>query len=409
MALHALHPMPEAAPLPAAPLRPRPPGVWDAAVVGAGPAGATAAHLMAGAGLRTVLLEKRELPRYKTCGGGLVGKALQDLPEAALEAVERRCHTATLVLPGGRAFPTRRQGPMICTVMRAAFDARLTELAAKAGAEVRPACPVTGLAQEGGHVALATPGETVKARLVIGADGAGGAVARLAGWTAPPAIIPAVEHEVAVDAGTLARFADTCRFDFGVVPAGYAWVFPKRDHLSAGLLTTRPGRIDLNGALARYLEGLDIRPLAAERHGHRIPFRPRPGPPAAGRVLLVGDAAGLADPLTLEGISFALESARVAARAVVDAGADPLHAAPLYARRLAEGVLAELAAAAWFARLLYDHPRAAGWGFKWLGREGCDRLAGVMAGETTYRALLGQVPGLVLRKALWPFGGRRAG
>jgi geranylgeranyl reductase family protein len=381
--------------------------VWDVAVAGAGPAGATTARLLAEAGLRTVLLEKGQIPRYKTCGGGLVGKTLQTLPDTALAAVERRCRTATLVLPGGLAFPTRREAPIICTVMRAAFDAGLTELAAQAGAEVRTRTPVTGLTRQDGHMALETPAETVRARLVVAADGASGPVARLAGWARPPRLIPAVESEIAVDGPTLARFADECRFDFGVVPSGYAWVFPKRDHLSVGVLTTHPGPVDLNGALARYLEGLDVRPLEAERHGHRIPFRPRPGPPASGRVLLVGDTAGLADPLTLEGISFALESAHVAARAVVDAGGDPHHGAPLYAKRLTEGVLAELAAASWFARLLYDHSRAARWGFQWLGREGCDRVAGVMAGEGTYRELLAEVPGLVLRKALWPFGGRK--
>jgi geranylgeranyl reductase family protein len=396
---------PDPSPAPRAPRRDAP---WDVAVVGAGPAGATAAREAARAGLTTVLLERAPLPRYKTCGGGLVGRALDLLPDAATDAVERRCHTATLVLPGrGLEFPTRRERPIICTVMRATLDGRLAELAAKAGADLRPACPVVGLAERDGHVTLATPRGEVRARFVVAADGAGGPTARLAGWERPPALIPAIEHEVAVAPDDLAGRADTCRFDFGVVPAGYAWVFPKRDHLSAGVLTTRPGRVDLKAALAGYLEASGIRPLKVEPHGHRIPVAPRPGPLARGRVLLAGDAAGLADPLTLEGISYALASGALAARVLAETGGDPHHAAPLYRRRLGETLLAELAAARWFARILYDHSRAATWGFHWLGREGCDAVAAVMAGETTYRETLARVPGLVLGRLLWPFGRRR--
>jgi geranylgeranyl reductase family protein len=384
-----------------------PPDVlWDAAVVGAGPAGCAAARHLAGAGARVVVLEKAALPRYKTCGGGLVGKTLPLLPEAAGAAIERRCHTATLVLPGrGLTFDTTRDTPIVCTAMRSALDARLAEAAVKAGATLVTRAPVTGL-EDGDAVRLATPRGTFRARTVIAADGAGGPTARLAGWKAAPVLIPAVEHEARVDPGTLADWSGACRFDFGVVRSGYAWVFPKADHLSAGILTTRPGGVRLHGAVAAYLDDLGIEPLSVERHGHRIPVQPRPGPPARGRVLLAGDAAGLADPLTLEGISFALESGRIAAGAILDVGPG-VDAATLYRARLADDLLPELHAAAWFAKLMYDHSGLATWGFKWLGREGVEGVADVMAGLTTYRALLGRVAPTVLRRLLWPFGRRR--
>lgn len=380
--------------------------LWDAAVVGAGPAGCAAARHLAVAGARVILLEKPALPRYKTCGGGLVGKCIPLLPEGAEAAIERRCRTATLVLPGrGLTFNTTRDTPIVCTAMRSALDARLAEAAVKAGATLVTEAPVTGL-EEGDAVRLATPAGTVRARTVVAADGAGGPTARLAGWSEPPLLIPAVEHEVRVAPETLAAWSDACRFDFGVVRSGYAWVFPKADHLSAGVLTTRPGGVRLHGAVAAYLEGLGIRPLSVERHGHRIPVQPRPGPPARGRVLLAGDAAGLADPLTLEGISFALESGVLAAGAILDAGPG-VDAAALYRARIADEVLPELHAAAWFAKLMYDHSRMATWGFQWLGREGVEGVADVMAGLTTYRALLGRVPATVAKRLLWPFGRRR--
>jgi geranylgeranyl reductase family protein len=383
--------------------------LWDAAVVGAGPAGCAAARALAQAGARVILLEKAILPRYKTCGGGLVGKTLPRLPEGAESAIERRCHAATLVLPGrGLTFHATRESPVVCTAMRATLDARMAEAAVKAGATLVTETPVTGL-EAGDTVRLSTPAGTVRARTVIAADGAGGPTARLAGWTEPPPLIPAVEHEVRVAPETLAAWSDACRFDFGVVPSGYAWVFPKGDHLSVGVLTTRPGRVRLHGAVGAYLESLGIHalsPTSIERHGHRIPVRPRPGPLARGRVLLAGDAAGLADPLTLEGISFALESGALAAGAILDAGPGA-DAAALYRARIADEVLPELHAAAWFARAMYDHSRLATWGFHWLGREGVEGVTDVMAGLTTYRALLARVPGAVVRRLLWPFGRSR--
>jgi flavin-dependent dehydrogenase len=110
------------------------------------------------------------------------------------------------------------------------------------------------------------------------------------------------------------------------VPWGYAWVFPKRDHLSVGILQSRQGRIDLPVALRRAMEMLDIRLDGVKRHGHPLPvYRAPPWPLWGGqpqerlstrRCLLVGDAAGLVDPLLGEGIRYAITSSRLAARAI---------------------------------------------------------------------------------------------
>src|SRR5205823_68793 len=111
-----------------------------------------------------------------------------------------------------------------------------------------------------------------------------------------------------------ARHAGIARFDFGAIRAGYAWVFPKRAHLTVGVLSCARRVPDLKAALARYAASLGLVPAAPpEVHGSLIPVRPRPGGFARGRVLLAGDAAGFVDPVLCEGITHAVASGRAAA------------------------------------------------------------------------------------------------
>jgi geranylgeranyl reductase family protein len=362
----------------------------DVAVVGGGPAGATAARRLAEAGLRVAIVERADLPRYKTCGGGLVGKALRLLPPEGRGAIERACDTAELnVLDAGLHFVTRRDAPIVGMTMRAELDHRLVQRAQRAGADLLSPCAVAGVELHDGHVMLDTLCGQVRAAFVIAADGANSLVARRLRWPDGRVLAPALECEIGVGADVLARFGVTARFDFGVVPTGYAWVFPKRGHLSVGVLSMRRGRVDLNAALARYLDavGLD-RVESIERHGYTIPVTPRQGPPARGRVLLVGDAVGLADPVTAEGISNALMSGAIAAESLIDSGLDAARTADAYADKLARTLLPELKAARRLAQLLYFWPRLRNLAFRVHGQRLCEAMTDVIAGERTFRQLV---------------------
>jgi len=364
---------------------------FDVAVVGAGPAGATAARHLARGGLSVALIEACSIPRYKTCGGGLVQRARRALgPDfAGAGTIERECRTIELRFgTSGRSFLVRREEPIVTMTMRDALDARLVRLAAEAGVRVLPSLAVESLRDAGGSVELGTARGTLVAGHVVAADGVNSSLARAAGWRASPAVAPALECEVRVDRASFERLAGQARFDVDTPPGGYAWVFPKRAHLSIGLLRTRRGRFDLKAALRRYLEQLEVRSVeSVEQHGATIPLAPRPGGSARGRVLLVGDAAGFADPITAEGIGPAIESARLAADALL-AGA-PAGAGERYQRALAATLLPELRAARRLARLLYRHRRARDLLFRWRGPELAEAMTDVVMGERTYRGLLG--------------------
>lgn len=373
--------------------------MFDVAIVGAGPAGTTAALHLARRGLKVALVEKETLPRYKTCGGALVARGFPLLPPDIQSVVERQCERAELhLLDANLRYAVTRHPPLIAMTMRDRLDYVLAAAAAAAGAELRTGCQVTGVALENGHVRLDSVAGSLSAAFVIAADGATGGIARLAGWRDGRHLIPALEYEVRVADPVLERFAGAPRFDVGTVPSGYAWVFPKAAHLSVGVLTTRRGSVNLHRHLEEYLRIIGVAPRSMERHGFVIPVRPRAGPLARGRVLLAGDAAGLADPVTAEGISLAVRSGGHAAAAILAGGLEPARVRAAYHAGL-RPILAELRIARMFARLLYDYPRARTWMFQRVGQRLVETITDVFLGARTYRWSL---PGLAAALALRP-------
>jgi len=364
------------------------PTEYDVVVVGAGPAGSAAAERLAKGGARVAVLEREHPPRYKTCGGGLVGRTLSSLPGISDFLPERRCRAVQMhLLDSHRCFTVRRESPIVTTVMRADFDYALLAQATRAGAEVRPGCEFRSLSAHDNRIDVDTPGKRIRTRFVLGADGANGQVGRQAGWPAPPAGAPALEAELTVSGETFRRFSEHARFDFGLPFPGYAWVFPKRDHLSAGVLCARRRRVNLRAALSDYLERVGIQAREARIHGFQVPLRPRAGGFARGRVLLCGDAAGLADPVTAEGISFSIRSGQFAAEALLRGGDDPARVRRGYHKRLRREILPELFAGRVLARLLY-RPGFTESVLPRVGQPLCEAMTEVLAGRRTYLGLL---------------------
>ena len=247
----------------------------------------------------------------------------------------------------------------------------------------------SGLAAD--HVVLETSRGSWRARFLVAADGATGPTARAAGWTTPLPTVPALEAEVAVPPSVLARYADGARFDLGTPAGGYGWVFPKAEHLSVGVgVFTRHGaRRRLRDELSRYLHAVGLGEGGVMRtRGAPIPVRPR-RTAARGRVLLAGDAAGLADPLTGEGISLAIRSGRLAAEALLAARLDPRAAARRYLAALRNDILGELRIARGLAWVLYRQPGLVRRLAPRLGQLAGEALTEVVVGRRTYRSLIG--------------------
>jgi geranylgeranyl reductase family protein len=292
---------------------------YDLIVVGAGPAGSTLAREMALQGARVLLLDRARFPRDKPCGGGVTLRAARLLPLDLTPVVERTVFRGYVGLRCGPGFIRSYPEPLTYMTQRCRLDSFLAERAAEDGVEFVQGARVRAVEAGAMGVSVRTDGDVFQASAVAGADGAYGVVAACLGLAPCAESAVALEGNLTCAERVLDRWRDLVALDLGGLPGGYGWVFPKSDHVNVGVGAWRYAAPALRGYLARLCRhfGFSEERLRDVR-GHLLPMR-RPGAPIVrGPGLLLGDAAGLVDPLSGEGIYGALLSARLAAPALRD-------------------------------------------------------------------------------------------
>jgi geranylgeranyl reductase family protein len=309
---------------------------FDVAIVGAGPAGSTAAYRLASAGARVLLVDRATFPRDKPCGGGVTMRAARLLPFSIEPVVEDRIERVECRLAYGPRFERRTRRPLALMTQRKRLDHFLLEKAAAAGADVRDGVKLD-------------PRE-LDARIVIAADGCNGTAARALG------LEQEIVHGVALEANFPheARFAHTMVLEIASVPGGYGWVFPKGDHVNVGVGGHESAGPRLREHLRRMCEAYGIDPdAAADTRGYRLPMRRPSGRLARGTAGVIGDAAGLIDPFTGDGMYEAFLSAQLVAEAALDVLAGRSETLEPYEQAVARRIT-PLTATGWGVKAAFD-------------------------------------------------------
>jgi geranylgeranyl reductase family protein len=333
---------------------------FDAIIIGSGPAGSACALTAAKAGLSVALIDKSAFPREKLCGGGVTGRAMGYLGQ-----IFGPLPQDDLFLPSdsvrltyqGRMLSQHENAPVIHMTMRREFDAELHRQAIAAGAQ--PFAPVRLASIDPGAARITlADGRSLQGGVLIGADGANSAVARsLFGRAFDPAKIG---FGLEVELPRTLTPDNTTEIDLGAAEWGYGWVFPKAGSITLGVGGIHARNPDMKTHFRAYLahHAPDLEDMEnIHCKGAFLPFGAYRKIPGKGRVLLAGDAAGLVDPITGEGIAWALKSGHLAGLATIEAlaGQGPTAALPAYQRHLAY-IHREMEAARRIRALIYARP-----------------------------------------------------
>jgi geranylgeranyl reductase family protein len=307
-----------------------------------------------------LLLDRCRFPRDKPCGGGVTVRAARRLPFSIDPVVEDVVDRVELRLDSRRVHEHVSGFPLVLMTQRRRLDAYLAEQAAAAGADFRDGARVTAVEAVADGMIVDIGRERIRADALVGADGGNGIVARSLGLCARPDFGIGLEGNLPLRETSPDRYRGRIVFHVGSVPGGYGWAFPKGDHVNLGVGGRSSEAPRLRAHLSRLCRehGTTVERLRNVR-GYRLPVARGDAVLARGRALVCGDAAGLVDPLSGDGIYEALVSAVHAADTVSELLAGRADGLEPYECRLKTR----------FARSLE---------YSWAARRALDRFPGLM-------------------------------
>lgn len=369
--------------------------MYDCIIVGAGPAGGTAAYHLAKQGRSVLVLEKESLPRYKPCGGGVSPAIAQWFDFDFAPAISIQADTIRCTWKMGESVQTELEtNESVWMVRRDVFDHFLIQQAIKQGAQLREKTEVTGIEFKNDHWQVNTINESVTGRYLIAADGAKGLMAKWLGFKERKRRLAAAleaEAQAKVVNGNIAHL------EFGMVKNGYLWNFPKADGYSIGIGTFIGGeQQDLKNILNEYGKGFGVDINNVKQYGHALCLWNGNQTLHTENAVLAGEAACVVDPFTAEGIRPSIFSGLKAAEAINKALAGETNALEQYSEVINEQWGVQMAWAQKLGGAFYRFP---GIGYKAVKRPSAIKIMGkILCGQLRYsdvadRAIKRLVPG----------------
>jgi geranylgeranyl reductase family protein len=290
---------------------------YDVTIAGAGPSGSILAYELAKKGLKVLLLEKYKIPRDKVCAGGVTVRAASLLPFDFSDLILDTIYGVRLSY---KMIPHRVRTydkPLAYMVARDQFDALLASKAREAGAAVEDDIEVKDVQLNRGHVLVKTNTDSFSTPLLVGADGANSRVVHALGIRAGFEYGLGVNGDIPVNSEVYSRWDGLFGLDYGI-PGGYAWVFPKGDYLAVGAGSSFRVSKRLRPYTLQLTRSYQLGTVNGDAiKGHLMPLKRASTRLVHDRVLLVGDAAGVIDPLSGEGMFYGIKSSYLAANSIV--------------------------------------------------------------------------------------------
>ncbi len=361
--------------------------MFDCIIVGAGPAGGTAAYHLAKRGRSVLVLEKETLPRYKPCGGGVSPAIAEWFDFDFSPVISLRVSTIRYTWKMGDPVEAELKTPEpIWMVRRDAFDHFLVQQAQTQGAELQDGTEVTGIEYQQNHWQVNTANGPVQGRYLIAADGAKGSTAKWLGFKERKRRMGAA---LEAEAPANNQNGHTAHFEFGMVKNGYIWNFPKADGYSIGIGTFRGGEPqNLREIVTEYSNTFNVDFKAIKQYGHPLCLWDGNQKLHTQNALLAGEAACVVDPFTAEGIRPSIFSGLKAAEAIDQALGGDGNALEKYTQVIAEEWGQDML---WAQRLAGVFYRIPGVGYR-IGVKrpaATQRIGQILCGELRYSDVAG--------------------
>ncbi len=331
---------------------------YKVAIAGAGPAGTILAYKLASVGISVLLLEKHSLPRNKTCAGGITLKTKKLIgsliPENKFDCA---IDTAIISYRSSHSIIKKTKEKICWTINRADMDYMLADKAKEMGADLHESEPILNFIIKDTHVEITTAKNIYSAEILIGADGVNSLIARKTGLGNSIEKGIAWEAEIKIPQKKMDNYSHPVIMDFGDIKEGYAWIFPKKNYFSVGAYSYNINSKNLKKNLLKFINKQKLLDNNSDisLKAHLIPLGGKKYPLTFKRVLLAGDAGGLADPFLGEGIYYAIKSAEIAAETIIGylKGECEL---TLYSDRIHSEIMQDLIYARRLNRLTYTWP-----------------------------------------------------